>query len=128
MKEFVLFLALANPVTFKLLRSVLGNLVANSYGVPTLLGLCLSAAVFVILTTYVRVSNFNPFSADDWEGAIADPIVQGVGTPLVNAYNDAQSGINTAVQWVDQFGNSCAALGREQDYTWRNLPNGPGPD
>lgn len=128
MKEFILFLALANPVTFKLLRSVLGNLVANSYGVPTLLGLCLGAAVFVLLTTYVKVSNFNPFSGDDWDGAIADPIVQGAGDPLVNAYNEAQSGVNTAIRWVDQFGNSCEALGREQDYSWRDLPNGPGPD
>jgi hypothetical protein len=127
MKEFVLFLALANPVFFKLLRSVLGNLVANSYGVPTLVGLCMAAAVFVLLTTYVKVSNFNPFSADDWEG-VGQSIEQDVGDPLISAYNEAQSGVNTAVQWIDQFGNSCAALGHEQDYSWRNLPNGPGPD
>lgn len=128
MKEFVLFLALASPVTFKLLRSVLGNLVANSYGVPTLLGLCLSAAIFVLLTTYVRVSKFNPFSADDWDAAVAQPIAQGVGTPLVNAYNSAQSGVNTAVRWLDQFGNSCEALGRAGDIYANTLPNGPGPD
>jgi hypothetical protein len=46
---FVLFVILANPETFKIVRGILGNWVSSSYGVPTLPGLLLHALVFVVL-------------------------------------------------------------------------------
>lgn len=121
MKEFILFLALANPVTFKLLKGVFGGALANSYGRPTLLGLFVAAGLFVLVMNYTRVSNFNFFSADDWENAIARPIAQGVGAPLVDVYN-------TASKWTDQFGNSCDALQHVTDTDLGAFKNGPGPD
>jgi hypothetical protein len=121
MKEFILFLALANPVTFKLLKGVFGEALANSYGRPTLLGLFVAAGLFVLLMNYTRISKFNPFSADSWEEEVGNPIVSGVGTPLVNAYN-------TSAQWVDQFGNSCNALTAIAETSVMAAQNGPGPD
>jgi hypothetical protein len=50
---FVLFVLVANPETFKLVRSIAGGWVASSYGVPTLPGLLLHALVFVILCHFV---------------------------------------------------------------------------
>lgn len=50
---FVLFVLVANPETFKLVRSIAGGWVASSYGVPTLPGLLLHALVFVVLCHFV---------------------------------------------------------------------------
>ena len=50
---FVVFFTVANPETFKLTRSLLGNWVANSYGLPTTAGLLLHALVFVIVAHFV---------------------------------------------------------------------------
>ena len=121
MKEFILFLALANPVTFKLLKGIFGEALANSYGRPTLLGLFVAAGLFVLVMNYTRVSNFNFFSADDWENELGRPITQGVGAPLVDAYN-------ASAQWVDQFGNSCNALTAIANTQIYDTQNGPGPD
>jgi hypothetical protein len=50
---FVLFVLVANPETFKLVRSILGGWVSSSYGVPTLPGLLLHALVFVVLCHFI---------------------------------------------------------------------------
>lgn len=50
---FLAFFIVANPATFKLVRSVAGDWVASSYGVPTTLGLLLHALVFVLLTAFL---------------------------------------------------------------------------
>ena len=120
MKEFILFLALANPVTFKLLKGVFGEALANSYGRPTLLGLVVAAGLFVLLMNYTRISKFDPFSADFYE-EVGQSIAEGVGAPLVDAYN-------TSAQWVDQFGNSCNALTAIAETSVMAAQNGPGPD
>jgi hypothetical protein len=130
MKEFILFLALANPVTFKLLKGVFGGALANSYGRPTLLGLLVAAGLFVLLMNYTRVSNFdlgetilnglNTFGGI-LESEIADPFMSSVGTPIVNTFD-------TTREWVDSFGNSCAALQAVTDSELLSTQNGPGPD
>lgn len=50
---FAVFFVIANPETFKLTRSVFGSWVANSYGLPTTMGLLLHALVFVIVAHFV---------------------------------------------------------------------------
>lgn len=50
---FITFFIVANPETFKLVRSLAGDWVASSYGVPTVAGLLLHALVFVLLTTFL---------------------------------------------------------------------------
>lgn len=63
---FVVFFLVAHPETFKLTRSVFGDWVGSTYGVPSNLGLLLHALVFVLLSTFVwrlvygkRVSKYN---------------------------------------------------------------------
>lgn len=50
---FGVFFVVANPETFKLTRSLFGGWVANSYGLPTTMGLLLHALVFVIVAHFV---------------------------------------------------------------------------
>jgi len=50
---FILFFIVANPATFKLVRSVAGSWVASAEGLPTTLGLLLHALVFVLLCTFL---------------------------------------------------------------------------
>lgn len=50
---FIVFFLVANPETFKLTRSLLGNWVGSTYGVPSNFGLLLHALVFVLLCTFV---------------------------------------------------------------------------
>ena len=50
---FILFFIVANPATFKLVRSVTGSWVASAEGLPTTLGLLLHALVFVLLCTFL---------------------------------------------------------------------------
>jgi len=47
---FAMFFVVANPETFKLVRSVAGSWVASADGLPTTAGLLLHSLVFVILT------------------------------------------------------------------------------
>ena len=47
---FITFLIVANPATFKLVRSVAGSWVASADGLPTTAGLFLHALVYVLLT------------------------------------------------------------------------------
>ena len=47
---FIVFFIVANPATFKLVRSVAGSWVASAEGLPTTAGLLLHALVFVVLT------------------------------------------------------------------------------
>jgi len=51
---FLAFFIVANPATFQLVRSVAGDWVASSYGVPTTLGLLLHALVFVLLIALLQ--------------------------------------------------------------------------
>jgi len=46
---FLTFFAIANPATFKLVRSIAGNWVASADGLPTTAGLLLHSLVFVIV-------------------------------------------------------------------------------
>ena len=46
---FITFFVIANPETFKLVRSIAGNWVASADGCPTTAGLLLHALVFVIV-------------------------------------------------------------------------------
>lgn len=48
---FITFFIVANPAVFKLVRSVAGQWVASSDGVPTTAGLLLHALVYVLLST-----------------------------------------------------------------------------
>lgn len=50
---FIAFFIVANPATFKLVRSVAGSWVASADGVPSVAGLLLHALVFVLLTTFL---------------------------------------------------------------------------
>lgn len=50
---FLAFFIVANPETFKLVRSLAGDWVASSYGVPTTAGLLLHALVYVLLVTFL---------------------------------------------------------------------------
>ena len=50
---FILFFIVANPATFKLVRSVAGSWVASAEGLPTTMGLLLHALVFVLLCTFL---------------------------------------------------------------------------
>lgn len=50
---FIVFFLVANPETFKMTRSLLGNWVGSTYGVPSNMGLLLHALVFVLLCTFV---------------------------------------------------------------------------
>jgi hypothetical protein len=50
---FVVFFIVANPEAFKLTRSIAGDWVASSYGVPTTAGLLLHALVYVLLAHFV---------------------------------------------------------------------------
>jgi hypothetical protein len=45
----IAFFIFANPATFKLVASIAGNWVANSYGLPTQAGVLLHALVFIFV-------------------------------------------------------------------------------
>lgn len=55
---FVLFFIVANPVTYKITRSIFGNWVANSFGLPTIAGLLLHAVVLSVLLYLVKKMTF----------------------------------------------------------------------
>lgn len=63
---FVAYLIVANPATYKAVRSVAGSWVASSEGLPTLAGLALHAVVLVLLVTVVMrfVPNKSKFSME----------------------------------------------------------------
>lgn len=46
---FIVFFIVANPATFKLVRSLAGSWVASPEGLPTTAGLLLHALVYVLL-------------------------------------------------------------------------------
>lgn len=50
---FIVFFIVANPATFKLVRSVAGSWVASAEGLPTTAGLLLHALVFVLLANFL---------------------------------------------------------------------------
>ncbi len=50
---FITFFVIANPETFKLVRSIAGNWVASADGCPTTAGLLLHALVFVIVCHFL---------------------------------------------------------------------------
>ena len=53
MLPFVVFFIVANPATFKLVRSVAGSWVSSAEGLPTTAGLLLHALVFVLLAQFL---------------------------------------------------------------------------
>jgi hypothetical protein len=50
---FITFFVIANPETFKLVRSIAGSWVASADGCPTTAGLLLHALVFVIVCHFL---------------------------------------------------------------------------
>jgi len=50
---FITFFAIANPETFKLVRSIAGSWVASADGCPTTAGLLLHSLVFVIVCHFL---------------------------------------------------------------------------
>ena len=50
---FVAYLIVANPATYKAVRSVAGGWVASAEGLPTMAGLALHALVLVLLVTLI---------------------------------------------------------------------------
>jgi len=50
---FIVFFIVANPATFKLVRSVAGGWVSSAEGLPTTAGLLLHALVFVLLAQFL---------------------------------------------------------------------------
>ena len=70
---FIMFFIVANPATFKLVRSVAGSWVASADGLPTTAGLLLHALVFVILThllwraVYRKKSGYAMMESESYE-------------------------------------------------------------
>jgi len=50
---FIVFFIVANPETFKLVRSLAGSWVASPEGLPTTAGLLLHSLVYVLLAHFV---------------------------------------------------------------------------
>jgi hypothetical protein len=65
---FTVFFIVANPATFKAVRSIAGNWVASADGLPTTAGLLLHALVFVIvahcLWKMIRGPKMSDFAAN----------------------------------------------------------------
>lgn len=49
---FVAYVVIASPEAYKTVRSLLGNWVANSYGLPTTAGLILHAFVYIAIVGF----------------------------------------------------------------------------
>lgn len=69
---FIVFFVVANPETFKLVRSVAGSWVASADGLPTTAGLLLHALVFVILAHYAWVAVWGKRSGYEMKPADID--------------------------------------------------------
>jgi hypothetical protein len=52
---FLTFFVIANPETFKLVRSIAGGWVASADGLPTTSGLLLHSLVFVIVMYFLKM-------------------------------------------------------------------------
>ena len=50
---FIAYVAIASPAAYKAVRGVLGDWVANSYGLPTVAGLILHALVFIAIVGFL---------------------------------------------------------------------------
>jgi hypothetical protein len=64
---FVAYLIVANPATYKAVRGVAGDWVANAEGLPTMAGLALHALVLILLVTAIMrfvVPTKSKFSMD----------------------------------------------------------------
>ena len=62
----LLFMLLAAPVAFKLVRAVLGAWIATAEGLPKVGGLAVHAVVFMVLSTLIW--RYAPFGASRFEG------------------------------------------------------------
>ena len=70
---FLAFIAVAHPATYKAVRSVAGNWVANSEGRATMAGLMLHALVFVVLVSILmRLIAPNVSKFDGMELSVSD--------------------------------------------------------
>jgi uncharacterized membrane protein len=49
---FIVFFIVANPMTFKIVRSILGSWVASADGLPTTAGLLLHALVYILVVHF----------------------------------------------------------------------------
>ena len=75
----VVFFIVANPMTFKLVRSILGDWVASAQGLPTTAGLLLHSVVFVLVAHFVwrliwgaKKSKYAPMVSDTVPGMIME--------------------------------------------------------
>lgn len=50
---FLAFVAVGHPAAYQTTRKILGDWIANSYGLPTTAGVALHALVFVILVSFL---------------------------------------------------------------------------
>jgi hypothetical protein len=73
------YVVVANPETYKFVRGIIGNWVANSDGVATFAGLVLHAFVYVILTGLILMM-FMPKSS----GYSVDDAKAGASNGLMN--------------------------------------------
>lgn len=88
---FAAFVVVANPATYKAVRSVAGNWVASSDGLATTAGLFLHAFVFVLLVSFLmkffapRKSGFTlsmaPLDDDMTKPAVFMDEAEAVGAP-----------------------------------------------
>jgi hypothetical protein len=74
---FVIFFLVANPATFKLVRSILGSWVASADGCPTTSGLLLHALVYVLVAHFVWRAVYGKKSYYDSDSDEDMDLVQG---------------------------------------------------
>ena len=61
-----LFMALASPMAFQAVRSILGGFIATQEGLPKIGGLAVHALVFMVLSTMIW--RYVPFGSSNFEG------------------------------------------------------------
>ena len=79
---FITFFIVANPATFKLVRSVAGGWVASAEGVPSVMGLLLHALVFVLLTTFLWRLVYGRTAKYEMEGYGLEETYEGEGVEM----------------------------------------------
>ena len=89
------YVLVANPATYKFVRGILGNWVANADGVATLAGLVLHAFVYVLLTGFVLML-FMPRGSGYAPGPSPSPSPN----PVMEAQSAVASGLQNLAAMV----------------------------
>lgn len=89
------YVLVANPATYKFVRGILGNWVANADGVATLAGLVLHAFVYVLLTGFVLM-----FFMPRGSGYAPGPSPSPSPNPVMKAQSAVASGLQNLAAMV----------------------------